>query len=52
MTRATIAAQAEQIRALKKQIDTQAEMITARNVKILKLERQIAAMERKEQPCR
>jgi hypothetical protein len=42
----------DDIAALKRQIDTQAKMITARNVKILKLERQIAAMEGKEQPCR
>jgi len=43
--RDTIATQAEQIRALKAQIDTQAEMITARNVKILKLTRERDALQ-------
>jgi uncharacterized coiled-coil DUF342 family protein len=46
--RDTIATLSAQIRDLKKQIDRQAEAITARNIKILKLERQIAAMEAKE----
>lgn len=45
MTRPT---PAEEIRALKAQIDRQAEAIVQRNIKILKLERQIAAMERRE----
>jgi len=43
--RDTIAKQAEQIRALKAQINTQAEMITARNIKILQQARKIAALE-------
>lgn len=38
----------DDIATLKKQVETQAEAITARNIKILKLERQIAAMERRE----
>lgn len=50
--RDTIATLTGQIRDLKKQIDRQAEMITARNIRILKLERQIAAMEQKGQSCR
>lgn len=48
MTRQIIDKLSEKLRQQDRQIARQAEMITARNIKILKLERQIAAMERRE----
>lgn len=48
MTPKTITKLLDQIRDLKRMNTTQAEKITAQNVKIAKLQRQIAAMERRD----
>lgn len=52
MTRQIIDKLSEKLRQQDRQIETQAQTITALQVKLGKAERQIAAMERREQPCR